>query len=180
MKFRPGVVPQPRLDVFLGQGLPEQGVVIEIDLADREVVRGPPIRIHRCPLFVRQCVCHDCLPILCRRCRPAHRTPSPLHEQCRWVPADQAFRRADRIARESRPCCAAPRPGLCRSDDSVASLGEPDRRAFAETGAGHENGSVHPRTPPELTCHSPQRVSAAADENPSAWTDPGKDIRSGA
>ena len=52
---------QPRLDVFLCQGLLEQRVVVEIDLADRQVVGGPPIRIHQCPFFVRQRVCHHCL-----------------------------------------------------------------------------------------------------------------------
>ena len=52
---------QPRLDVLLCQGLLEQRVVVEIDLTDRQVVGGPPIRIHQSPFFVRQRVCHHCL-----------------------------------------------------------------------------------------------------------------------
>ena len=44
---------QPRLDVFLCQGLLEQGVVVKIDLADRQVVRRSPVRIHQSQLIVR-------------------------------------------------------------------------------------------------------------------------------
>ena len=59
---RSPVAEEPRLDVFLCQGLLEQRVVVEIDLADRQVVGGPPVRIHQSPLFVRQRVCHCRLP----------------------------------------------------------------------------------------------------------------------
>ena len=49
MKFRPGVVPQvaeqARLDVFEFQRLGEQRIVVEIDLADREIIRGAPVGV---------------------------------------------------------------------------------------------------------------------------------------
>src|SRR5208282_1380088 len=38
---------QSRLDVILGEGLLEQRVVVEIDLTDRQVVGGPPVRTHQ-------------------------------------------------------------------------------------------------------------------------------------
>ena len=55
------VTQEPRLDVLLAQRLLEQWIVVEIDLADREVVGGPPVRVQQCLLFVRQRVCHHCL-----------------------------------------------------------------------------------------------------------------------
>ena len=58
---RSPVAEEPRLDVFLCERLLEQRVVVEIDLTDRQVVGGPPVRIHQCPLFVGQRVCHHCL-----------------------------------------------------------------------------------------------------------------------
>jgi hypothetical protein len=41
------VTEEPRLHVLLGQGFLEEGVVVEIDLADRQVVGGPPVGIHK-------------------------------------------------------------------------------------------------------------------------------------
>ena len=49
---RSPVAEKPRLDVILCEGLLEQRVVVEINLADREVVGGPPVRIYQCPLLV--------------------------------------------------------------------------------------------------------------------------------
>ena len=37
---------QARLDVLDRQGLPQQGIVEQIDLSHREIVGGPPIGIH--------------------------------------------------------------------------------------------------------------------------------------
>jgi hypothetical protein len=48
-------------DVVLREGLLEERIVIKIDLADRQIVRCPPIRIHQFPLIVSQRVCHRCL-----------------------------------------------------------------------------------------------------------------------
>src|SRR6267378_1071950 len=45
---------KPRLDMVLCQRLLEQRVVEEIDLSDRQVVGGPPIRIHQSSFLVRQ------------------------------------------------------------------------------------------------------------------------------
>ena len=47
------VAQEPRLDVLLGQRLLEQGVVVEINLADRQVVGGAPVRVHQRPFLVR-------------------------------------------------------------------------------------------------------------------------------
>jgi hypothetical protein len=58
---RSPVAEQPGLDVFLCERLLKQRVVIEIDLADRQLVGGPPIRINQFPLFLRQRGCHCCL-----------------------------------------------------------------------------------------------------------------------
>jgi hypothetical protein len=52
---------KPRLDVILCEWLLEQRVVVEIDLANREVVGGPPVRIHQCLLLVGQRVSHHFL-----------------------------------------------------------------------------------------------------------------------
>ncbi len=40
------VAKQPGLDMFRLKGLPEQRVVEQINLADRQIIRGPPIRVH--------------------------------------------------------------------------------------------------------------------------------------
>ena len=49
MRFRPGrrapVAEQPRLDVLGAQRLAEQRVVEQVDLADRQVVGGPPVGV---------------------------------------------------------------------------------------------------------------------------------------
>jgi hypothetical protein len=37
---------QPRLDVRGAQRLAQERVVEQIDLADREIVGGPPVRVH--------------------------------------------------------------------------------------------------------------------------------------
>ena len=58
------VAEQPRLDVFLGQGLLQQRIVVEIDLPDGQVVGGAPVRVDRCPFLVRQGVRHDSPPVL--------------------------------------------------------------------------------------------------------------------
>src|SRR5262249_4736151 len=52
---------QPRLDMCLGERLLEQRIVIEIDLANRQVVGSSPIPIDRCSLFLGQAGCHLCL-----------------------------------------------------------------------------------------------------------------------
>jgi hypothetical protein len=52
------VVNKPGVLMAEAVGLLEQRVVVEIDLADGQVVGWPPIRIHQCPLFVRQRGCH--------------------------------------------------------------------------------------------------------------------------
>jgi len=58
---RSPVAEKPRLDVILCERLLEQRVVVEIDLADRQVVGRPPVGIDQCPIFVRQRGCHYCL-----------------------------------------------------------------------------------------------------------------------
>ena len=57
----PPVAEEPRLDVLLGQRLLEQRVVVEVDLADRQVVGGPPVRVHECLFLGRQRIRHDLL-----------------------------------------------------------------------------------------------------------------------
>src|SRR5262245_15436072 len=39
------VTQEPRLDVLLAQRLLQEGIVVEIDLANRQVVRGPPVSV---------------------------------------------------------------------------------------------------------------------------------------
>ena len=51
---RAPVAEQPRLDVLAGERLLQQRVVVEIDLADRQVVRGPPVGIQQLLLLDRQ------------------------------------------------------------------------------------------------------------------------------
>ena len=50
MKFCPGVgapvAQQPRLDVCAAAAVAQQGIVVEVDLADREVVGRPPVGVH--------------------------------------------------------------------------------------------------------------------------------------
>ena len=58
----PPVAQEARLDVLLGQGLLEQRVVVEIDLADRQVVGGPPVRVQEREFLVRQCLRHESSP----------------------------------------------------------------------------------------------------------------------
>ena len=53
---------QPGLDVLFGQGLLQKRVVIEVDLADGQVIGGPPIRIHQRPFLIRQRIHHRCSP----------------------------------------------------------------------------------------------------------------------
>src|SRR5215469_14823308 len=43
---RSPVAEEPWFDVFFCEGLLEQWVVIEIDLADRQVVGSPPVAVH--------------------------------------------------------------------------------------------------------------------------------------
>jgi hypothetical protein len=45
---------ESRLDVVFSERLLEQRIVVEIDLADREVIGGSPVRIHQCPLGLGQ------------------------------------------------------------------------------------------------------------------------------
>src|SRR5215510_12260698 len=60
---------QSRLDVFQREGLLEEGIIKEINLADGQVVRRPPIRIHRFQFFFGQYVWHNrllyfgCVPV---------------------------------------------------------------------------------------------------------------------
>src|SRR5262249_39513983 len=55
----PPVAEKPRLDVFLGQRLLEQWVVVEVDLTDRQVVGGSPVGIDQREFLVRQRISHD-------------------------------------------------------------------------------------------------------------------------
>ena len=43
---------QARLDVFERQRLVEQRIVEQIDLPDRQIVRGAPVGIHQAELFI--------------------------------------------------------------------------------------------------------------------------------
>jgi hypothetical protein len=60
-RCRSPVAEEPRLDVLLRERALEQRVVIEINLADRQVVGSPPIRIDQSPLLVGQRLCHNYL-----------------------------------------------------------------------------------------------------------------------
>ena len=40
------VAQEPRLDVFVPQRLFQQRIVVQIDLADRQIVGGPPVGVH--------------------------------------------------------------------------------------------------------------------------------------
>src|SRR5205085_5236622 len=50
----PEVAEQPRLDVPRGERLLEQRIVVEVDLADRQIVRRPPVRVDPAELLRRQ------------------------------------------------------------------------------------------------------------------------------
>ena len=58
MKAEPGrgapVAEQPRLDVLRPERLAQQRVVLQIDLADGQVVRGPPVGVEEVELARRQ------------------------------------------------------------------------------------------------------------------------------
>src|SRR5262249_21333689 len=58
----PPVPEQPGLHVLLGQGLLEQRIVVEIDLADRQVVGCSPIGVDEIEFLVRQCLGHSHVP----------------------------------------------------------------------------------------------------------------------
>ena len=49
---RSPVAQQARLDVLLREGLLEQRIVVEIDLADREVVGRSPVGVDRCSFLL--------------------------------------------------------------------------------------------------------------------------------
>ena len=51
---RAPVAEEARLDVLRAERLPQQRVVEEVDLADREVVRGPPVGVDPADLVVRE------------------------------------------------------------------------------------------------------------------------------
>ena len=53
---RPPVAEKARLDVLGLQRLAQQRVLEEIDLPDRDVVRGTPVRVHQVKLGVAECV----------------------------------------------------------------------------------------------------------------------------
>jgi hypothetical protein len=55
----PPVTEEPRLHMLLGQRLLEQRIVVEIDLADRQVVGRPPVRFHENQFLLRQRIRHD-------------------------------------------------------------------------------------------------------------------------
>src|SRR5499427_9024801 len=99
---------EPRLDVILCEGLLEQRVVVEMDLADRQVVGGPPVRIHQCPLFVGQHVCHHCLLVHVIECADAVDRAYQSSRQSRRCGGSSAP--ADAISISSRyfPTLAAP------------------------------------------------------------------------
>src|SRR6478672_3735561 len=54
---RSPVAEEPWFNVLLCERLLEQRIVVEIDLADREVVGRPPVRIHQCPLLIGKRAC---------------------------------------------------------------------------------------------------------------------------
>jgi len=58
MRLSPGDVPpvaeQPRLDLLLAQRLAQQRIVEQVDLRDRQVVRGGPVAPHLAQLLGRQ------------------------------------------------------------------------------------------------------------------------------
>ncbi len=72
---------QSRLDVVLGQRLLEQRIIIEIDLTDRKVVGGSPVRIYQCPFVVRQHVCHHRLRDLLSSMPRVRRAGSPVNRR---------------------------------------------------------------------------------------------------
>src|SRR5215472_15373566 len=55
------VAEEPRLDVVFRERLLQQRVVVEIDLADRKVVGGAPVRVYQGRFLVRKRIRHDCL-----------------------------------------------------------------------------------------------------------------------
>jgi hypothetical protein len=97
---RPPVAEKPWLDVLLGQRPLEERVVVQIDLADRQVVGGPPVRVHECPFPVRQRLRHDRL--LC--------SGSPSVATCVMV---------DQSSRHSRRCAGEPAVARLSSISSV-------------------------------------------------------------
>lgn len=54
---RAPVPEQPRFDVFGGQRFAEQRIVQEVDLSDRQVVRGTPVAVDLCESLA--CVAAD-------------------------------------------------------------------------------------------------------------------------
>jgi hypothetical protein len=49
---RPPMTEQARLDVLRPQRLPQQRIVQQVDLPDRQVVRGPPVRVEQLDLVL--------------------------------------------------------------------------------------------------------------------------------
>ena len=56
---RPPVAEQARLDVLGLKRLPEQRVVKQINLPDRQVIRGPPVGVHPAEQLGRQGILHE-------------------------------------------------------------------------------------------------------------------------
>src|SRR5213078_4113183 len=54
----PPVAEQPRLDVLDAQRLAQQRVVEQVDLADREVIRGAPVGVEAGELVARERIAH--------------------------------------------------------------------------------------------------------------------------
>ena len=98
-RCRSPVAEQARFDVLLCERLLQQRVVIEVDLTDGEVVGGPPIRIHHCAFFVRQCGCHRFLLDPCHRSAQARRRISR-----RSSPGDAADHQHSAMPPPSHPC----------------------------------------------------------------------------
>jgi len=52
---------QSRLDVLERERFSQERISVEIDLADGEIVRSAPVRVHECDLFCRNALNHRAL-----------------------------------------------------------------------------------------------------------------------
>ena len=143
------VAEQPRLDVLLRQRLLEQRVVVEIDLADRQVVGGAPVRVDEREFLVRERVSHDRpleFELSSPRCgdRRRGRADRASQSSCTSMalrPARRARLHVIRVSAETGGCVA---PGPVRQ--RLAGRPSRSRRARATPPARHPEARARRRS----------------------------------
>ena len=66
----------------LDKRLLQQRIVIKIDLADRQIVRGAPVRVDQRPLGIRQHIWHFSTPVIVKTATGTYNCPAILN-RCR-------------------------------------------------------------------------------------------------